>query len=181
MTRSDVRRLNWGCGSWVAPGWVNSDIKEAEGVVTCDIRRGLPFASDSFDYAVSIHALPELAYGELVPALEELRRVLRPGGTLRLGLPDLDRAVDAYRRGDRDYFLIPDDDRATLGGKLVAQLVWYGYSRTVFVRAFVEELLLEAGFERVEHVAYHETRTACPEIVSLDNRAAESFYVEAVK
>jgi SAM-dependent methyltransferase len=178
---SGVRRLNWGCGTWVAPGWVNSDLKEGDGVIPCDIRDGLPFESHSFDYAVGIHSLPELAYGELVPALQELRRVLKPDGTLRLGLPDLERGIDAYRRGDVEYFLIPDEEMSTLGGKLVAQLIWYGYSRTVFVREFVEELLFKSGFARVDHVAYHETRSAYPEIVSLDNREAESFYVEAVK
>jgi SAM-dependent methyltransferase len=176
-----IRRLNWGCGEWVAPGWVNSDLKESDGVIACDIREGLPFESDSFDYAVSIHSLPELAYGELVPALEELRRVVKPGGTLRLGLPDLERSIDAYQRGDRDFFLVPDEEMRTLGGKLAVHLVWFGYSRTVFVRDFIEELLLKAGFAHVDHVRYHETRSAYPEIVSLDNRERESLFAEAVK
>ncbi len=181
MSAEAIHRLNWGCGEWVAPGWVNSDVKERAGVIACDIRKGLPFETDRFDYAVSIHALPELAYGELVPALEELRRVVKPGGTLRLGLPDLERSVDAYRRGDRDYFLIPDEEMRTLGGKLAVHLMWYGYSRTVFVRDFSEELLLKAGFVLVHHVRYRETRSAYPEIVALDNREAESLFVEAVK
>jgi SAM-dependent methyltransferase len=181
MGGARIERLNWGCGECVAPGWVNSDVKERAGVIACDIRDGLPFRTDSFDYAASIHSLPELAYGELVPALEELRRVVKPGGTLRLGLPDLERSVDAYRRGDRDYFLVPDGEMRTVGGKLAVQLVWYGYSRTVFVRDFTEELLLRAGFVRVHHVRYRETHSAHPEIVSLDNREHESLFVEAVK
>src|SRR5205814_446738 len=124
-------RLNWGCGDWVVPGWVNSDIKGGDGVVACDIREGLPFEDDAFDYVVSIHALPELRYEELAPALVELRRVVKTGGTVRLALPDLDKSIDAYRRGDRNYFLIPDEDMQTLGGKLALHVVWYGYSRSV--------------------------------------------------
>ena len=69
------------------PGWVNCDQKDGDGIVTSDIRAGLPFESDAFDYAVSIHALPELAYPELLPALAELRRVLKEGGLLR-GCPE---------------------------------------------------------------------------------------------
>jgi SAM-dependent methyltransferase len=160
---------------------VNSDLKGGDGVVACDIRDGLPFDADSFDYVVSIHSLPELAYDELAPALEELRRVVRPGGTLRIALPDLEKSIDAYRRGDRAYFLIPDDDMQTLGGKLALHLVWYGYSRSVFVPEFIEELLRKAGFTEVHHVGYRQTRSAHPEIVSLDNREAESLFVEAVK
>jgi hypothetical protein len=176
-----VRRLNWGCGSWVEDGWINCDMKEGPGILTCDIRRGLPLESDSIEYAVSIHALPELHYTEQVGALGELRRVLKPGGTLRLGLPDLERAFRAYQRGDRSYFAVPDEEMKSLGGKLVAQLVWFGYSRTLFVRDFIEELLMKAAFGEVHHVAYEETRSSHPEIVALDNREAESLFVEAVK
>lgn len=178
---ANMSRLNWGCGDWVVPGWVNADLKGGEGVVASDIREGLPFKDEAFDYAVSIHALPELPYEELVPALQELRRVVRVGGTLRLSLPDMNRSLDAYRRGDRDYFLIPDEEMRTLGGKLAVQLVWYGYSRSVFVPEFIEELLLKAGFTPVHHVGYRETRSGHPEIVALDNREAESLFVEAIK
>jgi predicted SAM-dependent methyltransferase len=160
---------------------VNSDLKEIDGVITCDIRDGLPFEDDWFHYAVSIHSLPELSYPELVPALEELRRVLKRSGVLRLALPDLEKGVDAYHRGEREYFKIPDKEMRSLGGKLVAQLVWYGFSRTVFVASFAEELLLKAGFTRVDHVAYCQTVSPFPEIIELDNRPDESLFVEAIK
>lgn len=177
-----VRRLNWGCGGAGEPGWINSDRKEGPNVdLCCDIRAGLPLDDDSIDYVVSIHALPEVPLPELVPVLVELRRVLRPGGVLRLALPDLLRGVDACLRGDRDYFLIPDEDASSLGGKLVTQLLWYGWSRSLFTPDFVEELLRRAGFSDVRHVSYRVTTTDDPEIVALDNRPEESLFVEAVK
>src|SRR5207237_589692 len=111
-----VRRLNWGCGEHVAPGWINSDSKDDAHVdIVADIREGLPLQAGSVDYAVSVHALPELAYSDLVPALEELRRVLKPNGVLRLVLPDLDRAIDAYRDGRLDYFKVPEDEARSAG------------------------------------------------------------------
>jgi SAM-dependent methyltransferase len=176
-----VRRLNWGCGEHPEPGWINSDRKEGAGILACDILDGLPLEDASVDYAVSIHALPEIPYADLVPVLRELRRVLKPEGVVRLAVPSLEKAVDAYNRGDRDYFLIPDGDARSLGGKLVTQLLWYGYSRSVFVPEFVEELLEKAGYSAVHHVGYRETSSPYPEIVSLDNRPAESFFVEAVR
>ena len=94
-----VRRLNWGCGTRPEPGWINSDRKQGPGIdISCDIREGLPLADGSIDYAVSIHALPEVPYPDLVPVLEELHRVLKPGGVLRLGLPNLERAIDEIGR-----------------------------------------------------------------------------------
>jgi len=177
-----VRRLNWGCGEHPEPGWLNSDIKDVPGIdVVADVRAGLPLETGSIDYITSIHALPELPYPDLVPALQELHRVLKPGGVLRLALPDLDRGIAAYQNGDADYFHVPDDDARTIGAKFVTQMVWYGYSRSLFVLDFVEELLERAGFARVERCEYRETASRWPEIVELDNRPRESLFVEGFK
>ncbi len=177
-----LRRLNWGCGAAGEPGWLNSDIKDGPRIdVPGDILAGLPLDDDTFDYAVSIHALPELPLDAQVPALAELRRVLKPGGVLRLGLPDLLKGVAAYHRGERDYFLVPDEDARSFGAKLVTQLLWYGYSKTLFVPDFVEEMLLRAGFGAVHHVGFRETASDHAGIVELDNRERESLFVEAFK
>ena len=182
MDDAPVRRLNWGCGSHTAAGWINSDVKAGPHIdLACDVLKGLPLAADSVDYAVSIHALVEFALGDLVPVLAELRRVLKPAGVLRLGLPDLIKGVRAYERGDRDYFLVPDADARSLGAKLVVQLVWYGYSRTVFTHEFVEELLHKAGFVDVRRCEYRRTASRHPAIVELANREAESLFVEGTK
>src|SRR5687767_14666998 len=166
-----VRRLNWGCGEHPEPGWLNSDIKDAPGIdIVADVRVGLPLETDSIDYIVSIHALPELPYTDLVPALAELRRVLKPGGVLRLALPDLERGIAAYQRGDDDYFHVPDEDARTVGAKFVTQMIWYGYSRSLFVHEFVMELLERAGFAQVRRCEYRQTASRWPEIVELDNR-----------
>jgi SAM-dependent methyltransferase len=181
-TAGAVKRLNWGCGGHTRPGWINSDQKEGPGIdLVCDVADGLPLETDGIDYVVSIHALPEVPYDRIVPVLRELRRVLKPGGILRLGLPDLLKGVKAYERGDRDYFLVPDEDARSLGAKLITQLIWYGYSRTPFTREFIEEMLLKAGFSRVVHCAYRQTSGPDPKIVELDNREPESLYVEAHK
>lgn len=182
MNEPEIKRLNWGCGSWTPEGWINSDIKEGPGIdLVCSILEGLPLASDSLDYAVSIHALPEMTYPTLVPVLRELRRVLKPGGVLRLALPDLDKGIVAYQRGDRDYFLIPDEDAKSIGAKFITQMLWYGYSKLLFTPGFIEEMLVKAGFASVAHCAFKQTASAWPEIVDLDNRESESLFVEAVK
>lgn len=182
MSKSSLKRLNWGCGSWTPEGWINSDIKEGPGIdLVCSIHDGLPLETDSLDYAVSIHALPEMTFDSIIPALQELRRVLKPGAILRLALPDLNRGIAAYQRGDRDYFLIPDEDARSLGGKFITQMLWYGYSKILFTPDFVEEMLYKAGFTRVMHCEFGKTASAWPEITELDNRENESLFIEGIK
>lgn len=175
-------RLNWGCGPRPAPGWLNSDIAAGPGIdLPCDIRDGLPLGDGAVDYAVAIHALQDLPFVDLCRALSELRRVLRRGGVLRLALPDLDRAISAYLRGDGAYFHVPDSDVRTVGGKLCVQATWYGSVRTPFTFDFARELLLCADFCAVTRCVFRETKSPWPDIVELDNRERESLFVEATR
>jgi SAM-dependent methyltransferase len=163
-------------------GWINADRLSAPGVtLRGDIRDGLALPDASVDYAVAIHALQDLPYLDVVPALRELRRVLRPGGVLRLGLPDLGRAIEAWLRHDRAYFYIPDEETGTLGGKLIVQAIWYGSTRTPFTWDFVHELAVKADFREVTRCKFRHTESAWPEIVELDNRERETLFVETVK
>lgn len=174
--------MNWGCGPLSSYGWINSDIAPWPGVqAVADIRQGLPLPDNHFDYIVSIHALPELPYADLDPALRELRRVLKPGGVLRLGLPDMDRAIQAYLKGDHDYFLIGDDVVGNIAGKMIVQLTWYGTSRSMFTYDFTRELLERNGFRDVVRCEYQQTSSRCEGILELDNRPLESLFVEATK
>jgi SAM-dependent methyltransferase len=182
MTIPGLRRLNWGCGPCTALGWINADRKAGAGVdLRCDIRDGLPIRANSLDYIVSIHVLQDLMYTDLRPALRELHRILKPGGILRIGLPDLDKAIQAYLHKDRGYFYIPDSDGYSIGTKLVTQIIWYGSVRTPFTFDFLEEILLQADFRHVTRCHYRESKSSYADIVLLDNRERESLFVEATK
>lgn len=164
------------------PGWINTDIKKTPDVdLVADIRQGLPLKENSVDYAVSVHAFPELRYDEVIPALRELRRVLKPEGVLRLVLPDLQKAIAAYVTDDQEYFHLIGADASTPGGKLVTQILWYGYSRTLFTSDFIAELMTKAGYVDLALCKAHQTTSKFDEIVQLDNREDESLYIEGTK
>lgn len=175
-----ARRLNVGCGPRAAPGWINVDVWPHPGVdLLADLRAGLPLREASVDAAVAIHVLQDIAWPQLQAAADELRRVLRPGGVLRLGVPDLERAVQAWQRGDGAYFHVPDEDARSPGAKLVTQMIWYGSVRTPFNYDFARELLEKAGFVEVRRCAFGRTHSGDAQLASLDDRERESLFVEA--
>jgi len=177
-----VMRLQIGCGKFPRPGWINTDNKVRPGVdCVADLRADLPFRDGAFDYAAAIHVLPHIPLAGLAPALARIRPVLKPGGVLRLALPDLEKAMDAYRRRDAGYFAIPDAQWKSLGAKLVAQIVWHNDIRTPFTYDLAAEALTKGGFASVARCAFRQTKSRYPEIVELDNRERESLFVEATR
>ncbi|HTI49209.1 MAG TPA: methyltransferase domain-containing protein [Casimicrobiaceae bacterium] len=175
-----MTRLNLGCGPFAPPGWINCDIVDEQGVgVRADLRRGLPFAVASVDCIAAIHVLQDLEWVCIAPALDELVRVLKPGGVLRLAVPDLDRAIDAYRAGDARYFYVPDRDARDVGAKLVTQIIWYGSVRTPCTFGFLKEWLANAGFDEITRRSFGVS--AVDGLAELDNRERETLFVEATK
>jgi predicted SAM-dependent methyltransferase len=173
-------RVNLGCGPKAAAGWLNCDVLALPGVeLRMDLRRGLAFASDSIDCIAAIHVLQDLAWDGFAPALRELHRVLKPGGVVRIAVPDLDRAIRAYLAADPGYFYVPDRDARSVGAKLVTQIVWYGSVRTPCTFDFLQEWLFNAGFAETARMTFGSSRI--PGLASLDNRERESLFVEAAK
>jgi SAM-dependent methyltransferase len=174
-----VSPLHWGCGPTVAAGWVNSDRDDHGQDHVGDIRDGLPFDDGTFDHVVSHHALQMLGWPEVISALGELRRVTRPGGWLRLSVPDLLGAVCAYEIGDPGHFQIDDDVQKTIDGKLCLYLSQAGATRSLFTPLWLEELCIRAGWINPRSVGFCATTSPWPEIVTLDCRPGESIFMEA--
>lgn len=183
-----VERLNWACGPVVREGWHHSDERWSSGMRTDDdypqprdhlgrIQNGLPWSQGFFDYVVSHHGLMMLAEDELVPALVELRRVTKPGGWIRLSVPDIQAAIDAWRTGYQEWFPLDAPDIDTAFCRYVTQ---GGQTRSIFTAYRLCHLLAEAGWTAVTEVACGVSVAAtAPGITELDSRPDESLYVEA--
>lgn len=79
------------------PGWVNLDSSaEFPGVIRHDLRRGLPFADESFDAVYGSHVLEHLDPAAGARLLRECHRVLKPAGIARIVVPDLEAIARLY-------------------------------------------------------------------------------------
>ncbi len=94
-----TRLLNLGCGSTFHPDWVNVDVApKPPHVLGYDLRQGVPFAENLFDAVYHSHVLEHFSRQNARMFLQECLRVLKPGGVLRVVVPDMEGIAKAYLR-----------------------------------------------------------------------------------
>jgi SAM-dependent methyltransferase len=91
------RYLDLGCGINTHEQFVNVDYQWIPGVDVCwDLARKLPFEDGRFQGVFSEHCLEHFSLAAADRIVGECRRVLAPGGTLRLIVPDAEVHLRAY-------------------------------------------------------------------------------------
>lgn len=174
-------KVNFGSGPVYATGWTNIDVlPEFQPDICADIRNGLPLESDSVDLIVAHHSIHMIPFHDVANAMAELLRVLKPDGFLRISIPDIVSAFDAYEEGDEKWF--PNyQNHKDIDDTFSAYLTWYSECCTPMTAQTLENMLTKAGFHKVIHTQFGETDYDDDEIVMLDSRKNESLYVEAIK
>ena len=98
-------RLHFGCGPNYKQGWVNIDLSP-NADLQLDLREPIPLCSASAEIAYSEHFFEHLKYPtDALGFLAECHRLLRPGGTFSIGVPDTRWPLRDYAgAGDGGYF-----------------------------------------------------------------------------
>lgn len=170
-----------GAGSVQPPDpWTNADVDPRWNTrgnsVHIQPAGRLPWDDDWYDGTCANHVLQMIAWPDLVPWLAEVRRVT--AGPVRLLVPDMPGAVDAWQRGDADWFPISDEHESSVDGKFAMYVMQAGATRTFFTPAWLMELCARAGFESVS-VGGYGVCDQLPLLASLDSRPNESIVVTA--
>ena len=216
--------LHCGCGRRLKPGWLNVDmwvIEEAETAsmsdriarfgddlyyLRHDVAAPFPVEDQSFDWIYSEHLIEHLGLQQAVTWLEEMRRLLKAGGGLRLSTPDLKRYVEGYVDPAGEFYAahrehlsgLPKMMKANrrraeedvIEGDLPERRAWmfnqifrYWTHKWIYDFEEVRYVAVQAGFaaESVIECSFGEGRSA--EVASLDNpvRSDESLYVEVTR
>ncbi len=194
FSRSDNLMVNLGAGPCGKPGWVNVDVGKAP-LVNCqyDCRKSLPFPDNSVKCIFCEHFFEHIDYTEEVPYfLSECHRALKPGGVIRLIVPDVEKYLRAYSEGGWEGLSkirpLKPDRTDYYGGsqyntrmELINVVFRQGHEhKFAYDHETLEFVLRRYGFGTVLRQEFG--RSLMPEL-SLDQptRASESLYVEAKK
>ena len=188
----ELRYLDLGCGRNTHEQFVNMDFLWHPKVDLCwDVCRGLPFLDGSLRGVFTEHCLEHFDLSGVEGILRECRRVLAPGGTLRIVVPDAELYLRTYCRqivGDSTA-RFPFQDRESMDGDFAAMLsvnrIFYqdresphGH-RVMFDFQLLDLLLRRAGFAAAARTRFREGRDS-ELLVDSEARRVESLYVEAI-
>lgn len=149
-------KIHLGCGEKFLPGWTHVDARPGPHVDYVADVLDLPFDDDSAEMIYWCHGIEHIPFALVQPALAEWRRVLQPGGILRLSTPDFNLLSAMYSQTKVELRLIR---YAIMGGQdyeenfhyslwdfasLSAELQRAGY---VNVRRYDAKAVVPAGFD----------------------------------
>jgi predicted SAM-dependent methyltransferase len=211
-------KLHIGCGPDVLGGWLNIDkspsallarspalrtfLSKAKlltseqargfpvGVIHADASRRIPAGNATASLIYSSHMIEHLSRWQGLAFVRECRRVLRPGGLLRLATPDLEQLIrdyDAYTspflgsyptRADAfcgEYGAYADADAGTTR-RLLKKLLGGDSHQWLYDAESLSSLLSEGGFSDVQERHFREG--LMPDLDVLERRE-RSLFMEA--
>ena len=188
LARHKTVKLHIGCGTAYKEDWINIDNNSDSNIfrldLPWDLRAPLPFPANSVDFIYHEHFLEHLTVQEGLAALADFRSTLKPGGIMRIAMPDLQGIVNLYLNPDwkeqhavffQKFGLGHVQTRAEM---LNINFRWWGH-QWLYDWEELERRLREVGFTRITRC--HLRQSTTPDLQELETRNESSLIAEAIK
>jgi len=179
-----IKKLNIGSFTVMlpSPDWINIDIVDLSAYARehgfnfrqVDVTRGLPFEDNSIDVINASHLIEHLSVVEGIAFLKQCWRVLKPNSTIRIGTPDINKLVDAYKNREMDKFndIQPEEYKQAPSQADKFWRLLTASHKTCYDLTAIRHSLELASFEDIYQSDYQAELDKFPEV---------SLYVEAKK
>jgi predicted SAM-dependent methyltransferase len=186
-----LKYVDVGCGPNTHENFVNVEFLWHPKIDICwDITTGLPFPDSSMRGIFTEHCLEHFPLPVAIEIIKEFRRILCPGGVLRVVVPDGELYLDIYHnqmRGDNSK-TFPFQDRECFKGIcspiLSVNRIFYQDRESLFGHRFIydanilNQLLKHCGFDWAKKAEFR--LGANPDLlIDTESRKCESLYMEA--
>lgn len=102
-------KLNVGCGSHYADGWVNTDVFQNDHIKPdhlVSVKGRYPFDDSTFDVVYMGHVLEHIEWEYVPNFLKEMSRISKPDALFMVVGPDMYRALDMWKNDEISIDLV---------------------------------------------------------------------------
>ena len=180
LDRNHSKKLHVGCGKVRLHGWINADL-DPRAQLVINIKHHLPFRRDYLERIYCEHVLEHVPAESGLTFLREAYRTLKPGGVVRIAMPDLDDLVDGYIHDWRrfDWINWPGHEFVQTKAEMInIAFRWWGH-QYLYNHEELERRLREAGFRSITSCDHGKSEH--PDLVNLETRADSRLIMEAIK
>ncbi len=175
--------LDIGCGPNTNKNFVNLDYSWDPNIDVCwDLTKNeLPFSDNRFNGVFTEHCFEHISFEHFKRAMKEIYRVLKPGGTLRLIMPDGELYLDIYsKRKNGENLKMPYEEGCISPMHRINGIFRDHGHKFIYDYATVKLVLEDSGFIQIKKEQFNQ---GIDKQLLRDsaNRAIESLYVEATK
>lgn len=169
---ASLRKLHLGCGTVRLDGWINVDAEAQPTVdLVWDLRFGVPGADATATFVFCEHLLEHLTASDGVAFLRDCRRVLKPGGTLRVAMPSLDHILSLVCSGrwnDQPWVKACKDHPIQTQAEMLNMVFRDWGHQWLYDREELARRAREAGFRRFRFL--EKGASEIPELRGLETR-----------
>lgn len=156
-------KLNIGAGSTVIDGFTPIDRKLGQEAYP------LPYEDNSVDEVRASHILEHFSFREAIDAIKDWIRVLKPGGKIRIAVPDYEKIHDVAQHDEKWQFYL-------MGGQMDEN----DFHKSVWTESYLKKVMTACGLGSIQH--WHSEYKDCASLsVSLNLEGIKALPQSNVK
>lgn len=175
--------INVGCGPNTLSSMDNMDFYQFSlrgSVIGHDVRFQFPFENEVYRGIITEHTIEHLTPFDAINMLKEFHRILRPGGIVRIIVPDLEKYIKFYLQDLANEEITNEFAAFENGCEAIWNLTQNWEHVSCWDYKMLSKCLIDAGFKDCKHLRFGEGANA-DLLKDSPHRSWESLCVEAIR
>ena len=170
--------------------WMNIDIldlsefckQQSYRFLQHDLTKGIPYKDNTIDIIFTSHFLEHIDRNQSKQFLKECYRVMKPGGVIRISVPNALQLTSEYIASDIKKYkhINVGVENAEDDAEAYYELLLAGH-KTIYDESSLSDILKKIGFKKVENISPFKSRSKAIQAQTVNPHCSISLVIEAEK